>query len=359
MKKIAFAIDSNTAGGAERVIVTLANYMAQKGHETYLVNSDSESNFYEVDDRVVVKKMHLDTTPSCGLLRFIKKYRYMKRFMNSHKLDVVVTFLFNMEAPTILAGLSTGTRVVTSVRNAPWVYPSRQKAFRRFFYPKIAGVVFQSKMVKGYKDFRKITNSAVIMNPLSDKISNYHDPVPYNQRRKIIINVARLERQKNQALLIKAFSDISKKFPQYDLYIFGEGSLRGELERMIDELNLNERVFLKGETPNATINNRDAALFVLSSNFEGFPNALAESMSLGIPSLSTDFDTGVASELIQDGINGWLTPMNDFECMKNKIAMILSLPGETIDSVALESAKVYYKLCAEKICKEWENFILP
>lgn len=355
-KKVIFAIDTNNAGGGERVIATLANYMSSKGYDIYLINSDTNSSFYQLNSSVKNLKMGLDRDKTSRIHRLIKKYRYLKDFFKKEKPDAVVTFLFNMEAPVIIAGLVTHTRVFTSVRNTAWAYPKRERVFRKMFYPKISGVVFQSKKVQEFDDFKKLKNSTVIMNPMSDDIIERTDPVLFSDRRKVIISAARLEKQKNHEMTIRAFSQISSEYPDYELHIFGEGSLRSSLQGLISELNLKDRVFLKGAVSCAIPKNRDAMLFVMSSDYEGFPNALSEALVQGIPSISTDFDTGVASELIKDGVNGWLVNVGDVDGLATKMRQALCLKSK-LDSISNECVKVFDIVNANDVCSQWENFI--
>lgn len=355
--KIVFAIDTNSAGGGERVIATLANYMVERGYETYLINSDSDSSFYHLNDSVKVIKIGLDREKTSRIRRLYSKYIFLKNFFRENKPDAVVAFLFNMEAPAILAGLKTNTRVYTSVRNAPWSYPPIERTFRKLFYPRIAGVVFQSNKVQKYKDFKHLNNSSVIMNPLDDSVKAMTEPVEYGNRKDIIISVARLEKQKNHEMLIRAFSKIHEEFPGYVLHIFGEGSMRNQLTNLIYDLGLVEKVVLEGAVPGAVVKNRDAKLFVMSSDYEGFPNALAEAMVQGIPSISTDFDTGVASDLICNGRNGWLVAVGDTDDLAKKMRHALLLKEKT-NEIAKESVRVFERLSSEKICEEWERFIV-
>lgn len=109
--------------------------------------------------------------------------------------------------------------------------------------------------------------SAVILNPLDVTGFPTHD---FTVERKEIVTVGRLEPQKNQKLLINAFSELAKKFPDYTLVIYGEGSLRKELEKYIESKGLKDRVFLPGAKNNIQEYIKDASLFVLSSDYEEF-----------------------------------------------------------------------------------------
>ena len=112
--------------------------------------------------------------------------------------------------------------------------------------------------------------------------------------------------KKNQKILIEAFSKIEGAYPEYELIIYGEGSLRETLEKQVRDLGIEQKVKLPGNDANVLEKIRDAGIFVLSSNYEGMPNALIEAMALGIPSISTDCPCGGPKTLVQPYINGLL-----------------------------------------------------
>ncbi len=357
-KKIVFTIDTNTAGGGERVIATLANFMSIKGYDTTIINSDTDSAFYPLDSKVHVLKMGLDKYKGkfTSIRRAVAKYCYLRDYFRREHPDAVVTFLFNMEAPTILAGLKTNIPVFASVRNSAFQYPKYQRLFRKVFYPHIAGVVFQSQRVHDHPDYKKINNYRVIMNPLATEVKENIAPVPYSERNNSIINIGRLNRQKNQDLLIRSFSKVVKAHPELNLCIFGEGNLRNDLQELINSLGLQDKVTLCGSVPNAAEKNRSARLFVMSSDYEGFPNALVEAMVNGIPSICTDFDSGVAAELIENGVNGWLVKVNDIDDLTKTILHAINLKENT-DVIAQNGSHVFDLLNAERICSQWEKYI--
>ena len=360
MSKLIFAIDTIGSGGAERVMVTLANYMVSKNHTVILVNADNNEPFFPIDSRVNVRKMNLNWNNHgriAMIKRLIKKYKYLKDLFIKEKPDVVLAFLYNMEIPAILAAIRTHTKIVVSVRSSVNYYPKYVQIFRKLFYPHIKGVVFQSTSVQQTYPFSKLKNSCVIMNPLTSSITSRMIPVDYHSRNNWIITVGRLMPQKNQALLIKAFSQIVDKYPEMELHIFGEGKLRNELEQLIIDLTLTNKVFLEGNVPDAIVKNRNSKLFVMSSDQEGFPNALVEAMVCGLVSLSTKFDTGVAEQLIEDGVNGFLCEVGNLQDMVNQMIRILDL-GESLQIVSERAAYLYDLVNTEQICNEWERYLL-
>jgi Glycosyltransferase len=128
------------------------------------------------------------------------------------------------------------------------------------------------------------------------------------------------------------------------------------MEKLIKELNLEGRVFLPGF--NKDINNtiQHASLFVLSSDFEGMPNALIESMAMGIPCVATDCDGGSARYLIDDGKNGFLVPKGDVDALSEKMLMLLSNESLAM-TMGREAAKIRMMLSPEVIYNKWERFI--
>ena len=358
MKKIIFTIDTNSAGGAERVISILANYFVSSGYEAILINSDSDSHFYHIDDKVKVIKLNMTWNGSSvfhKLSHFQRKVFLLYKIFKKEKPEYVLTFLYNMEIPTIIAAKLANIPVFTSLRNSLSFYPYYVKIFRKIFYPHIAGVVFQSNRIMEAKDFRKIKNKIVIMNPISIEYSNLNSYVHYQDRSRNIISVGRLTKQKNQKLLIDSFQIISNRYPDITLHFFGSGELENNLREYVSSLNCNDKIFFEGTVSNAILKNRDALAFVMPSDYEGFPNALIEAMACGIPSICTDFDSGTARELIVDGKNGFLVKVGDKDDLTKKLISLIEMEGDS-DLIAAEAVKILDLLNPNEICRQWEQF---
>ena len=196
-------------------------------------------------------------------------------------------------------------------------------------------------------------NYEIIPNPVNDLfIKN-----PYSEeRKKVIVNVGRIEGQKNQLLLIKSFEKIMDKFPDYKLIIYGEGSKKEELIKYINERKLNDRVVLAGQVDNIYDKIYDASLFVLSSDYEGMPNALIEAMCLGLPVISTDCPCGGPKMLIKDGVNGFLVPVNDENIMSETISRILA-DDKLRKELSINASKLKEMVSSNVVNQKWLKFI--
>lgn len=145
------------------------------------------------------------------------------------------------------------------------------------------------KFKKLVREFHRQRSRKIIPNAINKEFitAEYSGP-----RNKQIVSSGRLTEQKNHALLIKAFAGITAKYPAYKLVIYGDGPLRKDLELLASNLGIADKVSFPGYTTEIRKKIERSSLFVLSSDFEGMPNALMEAMALGVPCISTDCKGG-------------------------------------------------------------------
>ncbi|MHC1684882.1 MAG: glycosyltransferase family 4 protein [Clostridiaceae bacterium] len=355
---IVFVTLSLRYGGAERVISNLCNYLSQDNKVTVATYICEESR-YDLNNNVTHRYIDKGTSYSNlnKVSRFIKRREQTKKIMEELKPDIIVAFL--PEPSFIVSSLKKQIKrpIIISVRNDPKIEYSffPYKLMMKKLYPLADGYVFQTEEAKQYFKFNQtiINNSIVIPNPINDNFIKQ----PYlGERDNEIVSVGRLEPQKNHKLLINAFAKVANKYPKFKLIIYGEGSLRNELESLIDQLGLKERVLLPGEKNNIRDLIYKASVFVLSSNYEGMPNALMEAMVLGLPVISTDCPCGGSGFLINNGINGILTSVDDVDQMSNAISRLIS-DMEYSQKLGVEANKISESLHPSKINKIWEDFI--
>lgn len=362
IKRILLIIPTNTSGGAERVMCQLANEFSKKDIKVCLANFDSNSEFYPISEKVKWVKMGLEFKRKQKWRKIaeapaieIKRFLFIRKLIKEFKPDIVLPFLEMAELLTIPNCLTMNVPFCVSIRNDYSSYFYYMKLLSKYTYQKARLVVCQTEAVRQMLLKTVKCNTAVIENPLDE--ASYSSKPYTGSRRKVIINVGRLTPQKNQKMLIDVFHTISNEFPEYKLHIFGDGELRNELQLQIDQYGLQSRIVLKGIVPNALKENNDAALFVMSSDFEGFPNTLAEAMANGIPVISTDFNTNAARTLLKNGACGSLVPVGNENVLKTTIQHAL-LDWELTEQKAHRGLYVKEQLNAEKIAQVWIDKIL-
>ncbi|WP_170075522.1 glycosyltransferase family 4 protein [Paraclostridium dentum] len=314
-KRIMFIIGSMRRGGAERVISILANNYAKSGWDVDIITLLDDSNDYDLDSRINLKPIF-----KLGKSKFIQLPNWIfsiRRHVKDSNPDFIVSFIARINVITLISCLGLKKPIIVSERNDP-------KSDGRSFFVKISTyvmynfankVIFQTEWAKSCFPKCIQKNSIIIPNPVSVKVRHIESDS------KKIVAVGRLEEQKNHSLLIDVFKNLSLKYPEYKLYIFGEGSLKSKLIKKVKNLNLENCVIFPGNKKNIHENIVDAEVFVLSSNYEGLSNALLEAMAMGIPCISTN--CAGSNEIIIDEKNGLLVPIKSEKDLENAIERLI------------------------------------
>jgi len=360
MKKIIFITPYIVAGGSERVMTSLANEISNMGYEVVFVTFDTASSFYPLSSKVKRIGMGLVTdgmSKSKKLIRLIsleiKRYKMLKKILINENPDVVVSFLFMSNIISTLCCRQVGIPIILSERNDPARYSKMKSVIMKLVYAQANGFVSQSRFMQEYAEVEyKVKHIKTIPNPLAD---NQYTSQPYSKKKKIILSVGRLIEQKNHEMTINAFAEVAEKFPEYSLVIYGEGPLRGKLEELITKKKLNNRVKLPGIKNEVIKENADCQLFIMSSSHEGYPNALVEALANGILSISTDFGTRSARDLIHNEENGFLIPVNDKDALVTLLNKILSAP-ESFNSIAASGRYIVNETNLSAIATQWIHF---
>ena len=215
-------------------------------------------------------------------------------------------------------------------------------------------LVCQNEAVHSYFNRMGFKNRLVVLpNPLD--FSNIPSERP-QVIKKEIVTVGRLTAQKNHRILIDAFSEIVKAHSEYTLKIYGEGPLKTELESHIKKLGLMEKVKLMGTRKEVMKYVNESSVFILPSDFEGFPNVLIEAMATGLPVISSDFSTGVARTLINDGDNGYLFNVNDKQSLIDAMSKLLDRETQFIE-IGQRNKEIASKYEAKKVALQWLEMI--
>lgn len=321
-------------GGAERIMLTLAEEFLNRGIETDIVLVRKEGDL-------------VDDIPSEARIFDLQAPRILA------SLPGLVRYLRKRQPPVLLSALSTNcialwaralsrvsTRVIISEHSALSNYNSQLtldwvlKQLVRFTYPFADRVIAVSEGVAESistsvglsKEEVDVVYNPVVGTKTSKKAKENVDHIWFSQKDcSVVIGVGRLIEEKNFSNLIRAFSIISKEKESSKLVILGEGKERSRLEALADYLDVSDQVWMPGFVSNPLKYMARASVFALSSRSEGLPTVLIEAIASGVPVVATDCNSG-PREILEGGKYGRLVPTEDASALAT--AILEALDGQ-------------------------------
>lgn len=322
------------AGGAERVMATLANAWAKRGWPTTLLTLDDGAAppFYPLDPAVDRRPLGIagpSRSPLAAVANNRRRLRALRRAVATSRPDVVVSFMDQTNVLVLLATRGLGIPVVVAEHSNPAEQPIGPiwGGMRRLLYPRAACVVMLTERAASYFPPAIRRRVRIVPNPIALPGAGARDPNAADRGGRVLVAVGRLSREKGFDLLLRAFAMATHRRPEWRLVIWGDGPQRPELERMRDNLGLGGHVSLPGTT-SAIMQEMDTSdLFVLSSRYEGFPMALCEAMAVGLPVVAFDCPAG-PREIVRPGIDGVLVPAEDVPALAAALDRLMGDPAE-------------------------------
>lgn len=352
--KITFFIGGLSGGGAERVTCNLANFLANRGHEIKVLTMSDDKPSYTIDNKVQRIPLLITSERKNIIYNSVLRLYRIVNHLRKSKVDAYVVMLPVTTILLLRLRFLTKAKVIAAERVDPAQYPVKKQKQLKYLARKADGWVFQIEEERNwYGDATGKAKVSIIPNAINP---DFIKPAYGGKRQKVIVTAGRLTEQKNHLLLIKAFAQIYSKFPDHKLIIYGDGPLKEKLLKTTNELSVENDVVLAGYTTSIGEKIKDASLFVLSSDFEGMPNALMEAMVLGLPCVSTDCDGGGAKFLIENEKNGLLVPKGDVDAIVAAMERMLA-DREFAERCGQEAHKICERLAPERIYEEWELFI--
>lgn len=354
---MAFMIGSLTKGGAERVMTNLIDYFVQNGHQTTLVTQYRRANEYPLNEQTkrILSDITEEETGKSRILNFIRRFCKLRGIWKTERPDAILVFIGKNNIMTLLTAWGLHIPVVVSVRADPRLeYPGRLMRFlARFLFRYAGGVVLQTTQSRQFFPQAVRRKTVILRNPVNPE---FFEESYTGEREHTIVSVGRLDDNKNQQMIIRAFANVLPEYPDYRLIFYGTGEDLPKLQTLVKELRLEDQVTFAGVTDHIARKIKKAGVFILSSDTEGMPNALIEAMTLGLPVISTDCPCGGPADLIRHGENGLLTPVRDVSGMTENLHFLLSdlHRASKMGENARKTCEVYR---GEHVCGEWYDYI--
>ncbi|PCI29369.1 MAG: group 1 glycosyl transferase [SAR324 cluster bacterium] len=360
--KLVLVISSLSCGGSERVLSEMANYWSQTGHEvTLLTLDDGSSHFYQLNPTVKWYPLNL-LKKSENFFQAVganfQRIAVLRTEIRKVHPDVVISFLYATNIMVLLASAFSSFPVIVSERNHPAMKKESPRGWshiRKLMYPRARHLVVQTNSIKNW--FIGYNKSIpIIHNPIgmADSSLNEAPEIPLPAGR-FATAMGSLSHQKGFDILIKIFTRLLLRFPDWELVILGEGALRKDLEDQVKKLGAVGKIRFPGSVKNPTTVLKRSDLFLFSSRYEGFPNALLEAMACGLPVVSFDCPSGPA-DMIRNGENGMLVPLGNSDELEQVAAKLMADPSKR-KQLAKEAQKVQTTFSREAIMAEWTKLL--
>jgi len=367
--RLSLVIPSLAAGGAERVLAVLANEWADAGHGVTLVTvgsrADDRQPLHPAIDRVALDMLRGSATAAQAVGNNWVRVSRLRDEIRRSRPDAVISFLSSTNVLTLAATRGLAIPVIVAERIDPSAEPISPfwSGTRRLLYPRADALVVQTAEAGEWAArFLPAEKIHVIPNPAAASRAD-GDTLDSGGARYAwleapgpkVFAAGRLTPQKGFDLLLRAFALCRARHPHWSLIIVGEGEERARLQALAAELHIEAAVALPGYVPNAPRLFPRGDLFVLSSRYEGFPNALLDAMTSGLPVIAADCPSG-PRRIIRDGVDGLLVRPESVESLHAAMDQLMDLPDlrQLLGSRAVE---VRERFSVPRVMKQWNTLL--
>ncbi len=350
-KKIAIFIPNLRGGGGERVASIWANQLHENGRDVCVITvARNEKDYYvNPDIPIYTAAPNSEEYLKLSFLQKIKKFRAILKEVRPH---YVISFLDKAQIWTFLAARGLGIKRIDTVRINPWQFDQNPSKVIRILQKRSFNtchkIIVQATQQKEYFSRRTQKKCVLIPNPVSSVYKDSYKP-QLNDNPCNFIAAGRLVAQKNFPMLIRAFSRVCETRSDLQLQIFGAGSdtYTKMLQDLIFSLHMENNIVLAGRSAHIEEEYKKNDIFLMTSDYEGLPNALIEAMASRLVCISTDCKTG-PRDLIEHGKNGFLFPVGDEDALVNTIQSVLALSAGERDEMAGQARQKILAYCSEE-----------
>lgn len=356
------------SGGMERVLANKANYWVRHGHDVTIVTTDQhgELPFFHLDTRVKCIDLEINYEDNNGKSIWNKLAYYpFKQYVHRKRLRAL---LKRVQPDITISMFCNEAAFLPKIKEGGWkVLEIHFSKYKRLQYGRkglwrwvdIVRSRYDEILVKKYDRFVVLTEedkSYWGALPNMVVIPNARTFTPDNTallQNKKVLAVGRLTYQKGFERLIEAWSLLNGKYPNWKLFIVGDGEKKEELEQLVVDSSLQDSVFLKAPVKDMEQLYREASVIAMTSRYEGLPMILLEAQAYGIPIVSFKCQCGPA-DIITDGKDGFLVPEGNIPMMAEKLSMLMAdyQLRAKMGKAAVLSSKRFDE---ERVMNQWEN----
>ena len=363
----------DTVGGADRVITEKVNYFAEVfGYEMYVVTAHQNNVpfFFPLSPKVKHIDLNVNFNRQYGLpiwkrayvyLTLLHEYRQkLKKLLFTIRPDFTITTI--SRDIDFLHSIQDGSKKIAEAHIAkPFIRNLHKMANEGFVY-KIIGKIWTHKLEQAIKSFdalvvltqydaeswRKTKKAVVIPNSMP-----FYPQETSSCMSKKVISVGRYDEQKGYDMLIDAWEVVYRTYPDWHLFIYGDGVLKKDFEQSIQQKHLEQNIILCAPVKDIEQKYLESSMYVMSSRFEGFGMVLIEAMACGLPCISFDCPHG-PSDIIKDEIDGLLVENGNVQLLSQKICRLIQ--DDTLrQQMEIHARKNVLRYSKENIMQQWKD----
>ena len=362
--KIIFATKGleQAVGGSERVFTEICNELYKYNNDISVLTFDRDNYvpFYSLNSSV--KKITLNhggIYRHASIFSFLKSIYLLRKVIIKEKPDVIIAFMHSMYVPVAFASLFLKVKVIAS-EHATYNYYKKKKLemfLIRLSAPFISKIVFLSKEIS--LDYPKCLQkkTVIISNPVRMNFQNVSFS-PY-EKEDVILSVGKFNSNKRHKVLIDAFVSISDKYPDWRLIILGDGYMRKDFIKFIDDKSMKDRIELPGIVKNIESYYSKSKIIVLASIEESFGLSVAEAMCFECAPICFSSSYG-AKELIVNSRNGLLVNEHENEKIKKlseALEELINNPERCLEYGRRSKQLIINKYTISNIINRWLDLL--
>ncbi len=350
-KKVLIAISSLSGGGAERVVSVWAGQLADCGYDVSVLVITRSEDEYPLSNKV---KLYSEgfTREENHTKSYFSRLKKIRGIVKEVDPDYIVSFLFNARIWMMLASFGLRVKRIDTIRVSPWVIQESYSYFHQLIsslsFSTANKIIIQASDQKPWFSKRNQKKCVLIPNPISDIYKeSYREEISNSVVN--FIAAGRIDPQKNYPMMIDAFAKAVEMHPNIRLQIFGNGDVgyTQMLQDRIKSLGMNNNIFLMGRSSCMHEEYRKNDAFLMTSDYEGLPNALMEAMASRLICISTDCKTG-PRDLINEGVSGYMVPVGDSKALTEVIINVINMSYEERVAMADAARNRIMTYCSEE-----------